>query len=169
MPDNKGVGMRIFIVVAAVFLSQMASAKDLSSRMGIGYADQFGLTQSLPSLAIRYFPNSDYGLMGALGVDTEDDNSRFGAMAKIIKIMFKEDNLNFYTGAGAGLVSQEINGDNDSGFDLMGVVGAEFFFAGLENLSMNFEAGVGVTSISDEIRFRTIGDHPLRAGIFFYF
>ncbi len=161
--------MRFFIVVAAVFLSQMASAKDLSNRMGVGYADQFGLTQSLPSLAIRYYPNSDYGLMAALGVDTEDDNSRFGAMAKIIKLMFKEDHLNFYTGAGAGLVSQEISGDNDSGFDLSGFVGAEFFFAGLENLSMNFEAGVGVTSISDEIRFRTIGDHPLRAGIFFYF
>jgi hypothetical protein len=161
--------MRVFIVVAAVFLSQMASAKDLSSRMGVGYADQFGLTQSLPSLSVRYYPNSDYGLQASLGVDTEDNNSRFGAMVKILKIMFKEDHLNFYTGAGAGLVSQEISGDNDSGFDLSGFVGAEFFLPGLENLSMNFEAGVGVTSISDQIRFRTIGDSPLRAGIFFYF
>ncbi len=158
-----------FVVVAVILFSSFASAKDLTSRMGVGYADQFGLTQSLPSLALRYYPNAEYGLQAALGVDTEDDNSRFGFMAKILKIVFKEDNLNFYTGAGAGLVSQEIAGDNDSGFDLSGFMGAEFFFAGLENLSMSFEAGVGVTSISDEIRFRTIGDHPLRAGIFFYF
>lgn len=149
--------------------SVTAHAKDMPNRMGVGYADPFGLTQSLPSLALRYYPNSSYGLQGTIGVDTEDDNSRFGFQAKIMKIIFPEDHMNVYTGAAAGLVSQEVLGDNDSGFDLAGFMGVEFFLAGLENLSFNFEAGVGVTSISDEVRFRTIGDHPLRAGMFFYF
>ena len=144
-------------------------SKDMSNRMGVGYANPFGLTEDLPSLAMRYYPNAEYGLQGTLGVDTEDDNSRFGFQAKIMKTLFREDHMNFYTGAAAGLVSQEVNGKNDSGFDLAGIMGAEFFFAGLENLSFNFEAGVGVTSISNEVRFRTIGDHPLRAGVFFYF
>jgi hypothetical protein len=145
-------------------------AKDLSNRLGIGYSDQFGLDQSLPSLAVRYYPNADYGLMGALGVDTASGNSRFGVGAKILKIVFREDNLNFYTGAGAGLVSQQINnGTTNSGFALSGFAGAEFFLPGLENLSFSFEAGVGITSITSQVRFRTIGDSPLRAGIIFYF
>lgn len=155
-----------------IFFSMLvstASAKDLTNRLGVGYANQFGLDQDLPSLALRYYPNSDYGLMGVLGVDTQKDNSRFGAQAKILKIIFREDNLNFYTGAAAGLVSREKGDKNSSGFDLSGFVGCEFFLPGLENLGLNFEAGVGVTSISDEVRFRTIGDHPLRAGMFFYF
>lgn len=149
--------------------SSFAQAKDLSSRMGIGYTDQFGVTRSLPSLSVRYYPNADYGLMGSLGVDTVKNNSLFGFGAKILKIVFREDNLNFYTGAGGGLVSQQDNGNSNSGFDLNGFAGAEFFMPGLENLSFNFEAGVGITSVSSEVRFRTIGDSPLRAGIFFYF
>jgi hypothetical protein len=158
------------ILILVVLLAVPAAfAKDLSSRLGIGYSDQFGLDESLPSLAVRYYPNADYGLMGALGVDTAKNNSRFGVSAKIVKIVFREDNLNFYTGAGAGIVSQETNGQNNSGFDLDGVAGAEFFLPGLENLSFSFEAGVGITSISNQTRFRTIGDSPLRAGIIFYF
>jgi hypothetical protein len=161
--------MRVVLLVLFSLLSFTVHAKDLSSRMGVGYANPFGLTEDLPSLAMRYYPNAEYGLQGTLGVDTEDDNSRFGFQAKIMKIIFKEDHMNFYTGAAAGLVTQEIAGDSDSGFDLSGIMGAEFFMAGLENLSFNFEAGVGVTSINDEVRFRTIGDHPFRAGLFFYF
>ncbi len=135
----------------------------------MGYSNQFGLDGDLPSIALRYYPNGDYGIMGALGVDTTEGESRFGAQAKILKLIFKEDNLNFYTGAGAGLVSQETSGKNNSGFDLSGFVGVEFFLPGLENLGLSFETGVGVTSIDNEVRFRTIGDHPLRAGIMFYF
>jgi hypothetical protein len=161
--------MRIWIVLLMLTCSFSAFAKDMSNRLGVGYSNQFGLTEDLPSLALRYYPNSEYGLMGALGVDTEEDNSRFGFMGKIIKIIFKEDNLNFYTGAWAGIVSQEVNGRTDSGFDLAGILGAEFFVPGVENLGISMEAGVGVTSVTDEVRFRTIGDHPLRAGIIFYF
>ncbi len=159
----------IAATVSLLLGSFNASAKDLSSRLGVGFSNQFGLNQDLPSLALRYYPNNDYGLMAAIGVDTTKNNSRFGAGAKIMKVVFREDNLNFYTGAGAGIVSQEIAGKNNSGFDLSGFAGAEFFMPGLENLSFSFEAGVGVTSISSEIRFRTIGDSPLRAGIVFYF
>src|SRR5262245_47948189 len=161
--------MRQLCLLFALFITVPAMAKDMGSRLGVGYANQFGLDQDLPSIALRYYPNSDYGLMGALGVDTEKNNSRFGCQLKVLKLVFKEDHLNFYTGAGAGLVSRELNGSTDSGFDLSGFLGAEFFFAGLENLGFKFEAGVGVTSVSSEVRFRTVGDHPLKAGVFFYF
>lgn len=157
------------ILLTLALLPFFAEAKDLAARLGVGYSDQFALGTDLPSLAVRYYPNQDYGIMGSLGVDTEKDNSRFGIQAKILKLIFKEDNMNFYTGAGAGLISRELNSKTEAGFDISGFFGGEFFFAGLDSLGLNFEAGVGVTSVSHEVRFRTIGDHPLRAGLFFYF
>ncbi|MGE4130517.1 MAG: organic solvent tolerance protein [Bdellovibrionales bacterium] len=162
--------MRTWIIVLlCVFGSSLAQAKDLTSRLGIGFSQQYNLDEDLPSLAMRYFPSGDYGLAGALGVDTTKNNSRFGAQIKIIKLVYPEDHMNFYTGAGAGLVSREDSGSTDSGFDLTGFVGTEFFLSGLENLSFCFEAGIGVTSISNEVRFRTVADHPFKAGLYFYF
>ena len=155
----------LFVLFAQI---QKAEAKDLTSRLGIGYSDQF--SESLPGISVRYWPEGKLGFGAALGVDTEDNNSRFGFMARLYRIIFTEDNLNFYMGTGAGLISVEEPGqDSNSGFELIGFCGAEFFLTGLENLGFSFEAGIGVTSIDSETRFRTIGDHPVRAGITFYF
>lgn len=145
-----------------------ANAKELTSRLGVGYSNNFGAME-LPSLAVRYFPNEVYGLMGSLGIDTEEDEGKFGAMLRVMRIVFREPNMNFFVSGGGGIVSRELAGDNDTGFEAMATFGGEFFLPGLESLSFTFEAGLGVTSISDEVRFRTVGDHPLRGGILFYF
>ena len=165
----------VFVLAAlcTVFITLPAQAKELSNRLGLGYSDQF--SESLPSMAIRYFPDPKLGVGAALGVDTKEDESKFGFMVKLYRIIFTEDNMNFYMGTGAGLISLEerdaTSGDveSDSGFELNGFAGGEFFFSGLENLGFSFETGVGVTSINSEVRFRTIGDHPIRAGVTFYF
>ena len=157
-----------FVVFFALCIgASSAQAKDMTNRLGIGYKNQFGA--DLPGMALQYYPGADLGLSGVLGVDTQKDNSRFGLMAKLHRIIFHEDNLHFYMGAGAGILSVETAGQNSSGFELLGFGGAEFFLAGLENLGFSFEAGVGVTSLSNSVRFRTVGDSPLRAGITFYF
>lgn len=166
------VGIRVARLSALSFLiagaiAPTAQAKDLSNRLGIGYKNQF--SDDLPGLAVQYYPGADLGLAAVLGLDTATDNSKFGFMLKLHRIIFQEDNLNFYMGAGAGLVSIEQNGENNSGFELMGFVGAEFFFAGLENLGFSFEAGPAITSVSSEVRARTIGHSPLQAGMTFYF
>lgn len=155
------------VFVSILFLAISAQAKDMTNRMGIGYKNQF--STDLPGIAVQYFPGPDIGLSGTLAIDTEKDKSKFGMMAKLYRIVFQEDNMNFYLGAGAGLLSNETNGNNESGFELMAYVGTEFFLAGLENLGFSFEAGTAITSISSGVRFRTFGDHPLRAGILFYF
>ena len=157
----------MWIVALALLIGASAQGKELTNRLGVGYSDQFG--ESLPSLAVRYYPNSKLGLSASLGVDTQKDNSRFGFMARMHRVIFMEDNLNFYMGAGAGILSVETAGKNESGFELSGFFGAEFFLYGLESLAFMFESGVGVTSISSEVRFRTLGDHPVRAGMAFYF
>lgn len=164
---------RLVVILSLALISSTAWSKELANRLGVGYSDQF--SQPLPSIAMRYYPDSKLGVGAQLGVDTEEDESKFGFMVKLYRVIFTEDNLNFYMGTGAGLISVEEKNtttgqsSSDSGFELAGFCGAEFFFTGLENLGFSFETGVGVTSIKSEVRFRTIGDHPIRAGMTFYF
>ena len=80
-----------------------------------------------------------------------------------------EEHMNFYMGSGAGIISKETAGQSASGFELTGFIGGEFFIMGLDSLVFSFETGVGITSISNGVRFRTFGDSPMRAGMIFYF
>lgn len=157
----------VTLISALLTLGSFAQAKDLANRLGIGYADQF--STSIPSLAVRYYPDPKLGVGAQLGVDTDKDNSKFGAMARLYRIIYLEDNMNFYMGTGAGIISVQDHSTTSSGFELAGFMGSEFFFSGLENLGFSFEAGIGVTSISSQVRFRTIGDTPMKAGVVFYF
>jgi hypothetical protein len=158
----------LFISILSAFLTfASAQAKELTNRLGVGYANQF--SSSIPSLAVRYYPDPKLGVGAQLGVDTNKNNSLFGAMARIYRVVFTEDNMNFYMGSSAGLISTQTNNITSSGFELSGFIGTEFFFTGLENLGFSFEAGVGVTSVSSQVRFRTIGDTPMNAGVVFYF
>ncbi|MCC6278335.1 MAG: organic solvent tolerance protein [Oligoflexia bacterium] len=158
-------------------LTSTALAKDMSSRLGVGYSDSFSVS-NMPSIAVKYYPNQDLSLSAALGIDTNSTNStsgnsNFGFGVKLYKTIFPEENMNFYMGAGAGLVSISPttggSGSTNSGFELSGFFGAEFFLPGLDSMGINFQAGVGVTSLSSGVRFRTIGEHPLKAGLYFYF
>lgn len=163
--------LSLSVLILFSMISSQGFAKELTNRLGVGYSNQF--SEDLPSLSVRYWPDPKLGFGAALGVDTKENESAFGFMAKLYRVIFTEDNLNFYMGTGAGLISKETptgtTSDTDSGFDLIGFCGAEFFLPGLESLSFSFEAGVGVTSISSDVRFRTFGDSPLRAGMIFYF
>ena len=154
------------LVMGIGFSAQSVSAKDLASRLGVGYRNAYAF--DLPSLATVYYPSSDVGFVGALGIDTEDMNSKFAFSAGVRRIIFKEDNMNFFMGGMLSLVSKETAGSTDSGFDLAGLVGSEFFLPGLENLGFNIESGVSVTNVK-KVRFRTTGDSFIRAGIIFYF
>lgn len=157
----------LLIISAVLFCVESAMAVDLANRLGVGYSNQ--LSADLPSLTVRYYPNSSTGFSLAIGINTQNSYSKFGALAKIYRIIFTEKNMNFYVAGGAGMLSVETAGNNNSGFELMGTLGGQFFFSGLENLGFTFEAGVGIRSDSDGTLFRTIGDHPLKGGLIFYF
>lgn len=156
------------VLALILILSTPVLAKDMTQRLGIGYADQ--LSVDTPSISAKYHatPNMAYSL--DLGLQTGDDDSAFGLLAKVYRTIFPEDNLNFYMGGGAGLISQKVNGgDNDSGFDILAFVGVEFFLPGVDSVGFNFEAGFGIQSISSDTEFRTIGHSPIKAGMYFYF
>jgi hypothetical protein len=146
--------------------SNMASAKEMTSRLGIGVKNDTSI--NIPSLSVLYWPTAEIALTGGLGIDTEKDSSRFSLNGGVRRIVFKEDNMNFFMGGEFGLINKEVAADKQSGFFLSGLFGAEFFFAGLENLSFCFQGGVGVVSLKD-VRFRTIADTPFQAAVTFYF
>jgi hypothetical protein len=166
-------------IFSVIFIQSVSQAnpglKDMSNRLGVGYSDSFSV--ALPSVAVKYYPNNDWALSLALGIDTNTlntgGNSDFGLGGRFYKTIFTETMLNFFMGAGAAIISQGPasggTGTSSSGFELSGYGGCEFFFPGLENIGFNFLFGVGVTSISSGVRFRTIGESPLHAGMYFYF
>ncbi|MGZ6424066.1 MAG: organic solvent tolerance protein [Bdellovibrio sp.] len=142
-------------------------AKELTNRLGVGVKRNTSLND-LPELAIVYHPDKEFAVAGGLGIDTQKNSSQFAFNGAIRRLIFKEDNMNFYMGGSLGLVNTETNGNKESGFELNALFGGEFFFTGLENLAFTFEGGVGVIS-TDNVRFRTIADGPFSAGIIFYF
>lgn len=155
------------ILLFSSTICQPVFAVDLSSRLGLGFKNQFH--ENLPSLAVQYYPTMSWAFSAALGVDTQPENSKFGLMVKAHGIIFSQHHLNFYLGGGLGFLNREIGGESDSGFELNGFIGGEFFFTGLESLGFTFEAGVAIVSTSKGTRFRTFGDSPLRGGVIFYF
>lgn len=161
--------MKVLLLNISAILLACASAhgKDLTSRLGIGIKNNG--SQDIPSLAMVYYPNSDMGITGGIGIDTQKNYSKLNINAGLRRILFKEDNMNFYFGGQLGSVNYEdpVNGKK-SGFELNAIFGGEFFLTGLDSLAFTFEGGIGVASLSDT-RFRTIADSPFRAGIVFYF
>ncbi len=162
------LGARSLALVFVFLLTIPAQAVDLTHRLGVGFSDQFS-DWELPSIAVRYYTQGDLGFGANLGVKTRDNASFFGLGVKMMKVIFPEDRMNFYMGASAGLLSSKVATVNDSGFELTAYVGGEFFWPELPSLGVSFEAGVGITSVSNGVSFRTIGDHPFRAGMVFYF
>ncbi len=157
----------LFTLVLGFLSTPKAFSKDLTNRLGIGYRDAFSF--SLPSIAAIYYPNDLYGVVGSIGLDTEEDNSKSAFSAGVRRIIFKEDQMNFFMAGMLSILSQEtLATGTKSGYELSALVGGEFFLSGLESLGFNFETGVGVTNIQ-KVRFRTVGDHMLRAGVVFYF
>jgi hypothetical protein len=149
-----------------LFAATQSDAKNLQNRLGVGFRNAYSM--DLPSVAAVYYPSAEMGFVGALGIDTEDQNSKFAFSLGLRKRIFEEPNLNFFMGGVLSMISRESAGQTDSGFEVAGIVGSEFFLTGLENLGFNVETGVGVTNVK-KIRFRTLADHFLRAGIIFYF
>lgn len=157
-----------FFVLSLILLSgSFVWSKPMAQRLGVGIKDN--TIFSLPSLAAIYHMNQDFAITGGFGLDTQKNLSRSQVNVGIRHVIFHENNLHFYAGGQAALVSEELSSTEKlSGMDFNIVLGTEFFFAGLENIGFSFEGGVGLSTYS-ETRVRTIADHPLKAGLYFYF
>jgi len=154
------------LILSLCFMGFSAQAKELQRRLGVGLKDNTSV--SIPSVAVAYYPVSEMGLTGGLGIDTQKDNSKFQLHVGLRRILFKEEHMNFFFGGQVGLITNEVNSDKNSGYEINALFGGEFFIPGLDSLGFTFEAGMGVASVKD-VRFRTIANDPFKAGIIFYF
>ena len=158
---------RVFWIGLLMIVSASSvQAKNLTSRLGVGFRNSYAF--DLPSLAFEYYPNPDFGFIGAVGIDTDDQNSKFAVSGGVRKVIFNEENLNYFMGGVMSVVSKETAASADSGFEVAALIGSEFFLQGLDNLGFSLESGVSVTNVR-KVRFRTMGDSFLRAGILFFF
>ena len=88
-------------ILSALLLMGFSSttfAKDLTNRLGVGYANQFGVEDSngsegIPSLAVRYYPNSDVGISGQIGIDPATNILVEGFDAQLEQVMKNIDGL----------------------------------------------------------------------------
>lgn len=156
----------VAVVVVLLSFSQVALSKEMAQRLGVGFRNAYSF--DLPAVAVVYHSNEDISLVGAIGVDTQEDNSKSAFTAGIRRIVFKEANMNFYMGGNLSMLSVEQSAETESGFEISALAGGEFFLPGLDNLAFTFETGVAIENV-DGSRFRTLGDSINRAGIIFYF
>lgn len=167
--------MKTLTIITCIILSGFsAHAVDLTSRLGIGLSQQMGAVE-VPMVTGHYYPNSQFGISLGFGMDTEDESSKLGALAKVVKLIFTENQMNFYMGGAVGFVNHEERNattaliEDNSNVEVSALIGGEFFFSGLDSLGLSFETGISVITGDGGTRFRTIADNPFRAGIVFYF
>lgn len=154
------------LFACCVLIPFHGNTKDMPNRLGIGIKNNS--TYNIPSIGVIYYPNRDVALTGGIGIDTKKDYSKSIFDVGARRILFREDNMNFFFGGQLGIITNEEAGDKASGFELAALFGGEFFFAGLENLGFSFAGGAGVSTLRNT-RFRTMADSPIQAGITFYF
>ena len=157
----------IVLLFVAIFPVSKLFAKDMTFRLGAGFKNN--TSEDIPSVAIEYYAAKDLAYTGSLGIDTRQNNSALQISAGLRKIIYFENNLNFYvSGQGSLLNIETPAAGKKSGFDLLGAGGVEFYFAGLENLGFSLEAGLMLSTLGNT-RIHSVADGPLRAGIVFYF
>lgn len=137
-------------------------AKDLAGRLGFGFVNEY--SNGVPALSVKYGLAKDIQVGGALGFTTTNPSDVLFA-GKFYKNIFYETNLNFYSAAALAYLKK---GDN-SGIEILGVLGAEFFIPGVDSLGLSFEAGVSGSNITNTFVLKTIGYTFINAGMHFYF
>jgi hypothetical protein len=152
--------------LALLLVSAPADAKDLRSRIGVGFHEQFG---NVTALSIRGGlpmpkPTNNLQLELDIGLDLAAvTDPKFFAGGRVLYSVVAEDNMNLYLGAGAGYLV-----DGPSGLvRIQPVAGAEFFLFGLENLGFSVEWGVNV-DLGATWGVETVGSSPAIAAHYYF-
>lgn len=143
-----------------------AHARDMSARLGVGFVDEFSNssgTRTVPAISLKYGLSKDLAVSGILGFNTAVPTAATIG-GKVFRNLFFEQNLNFYTALGFAYVK-----GTNSGVELLGLLGAEFFIPGIESLGFSFETGVSANNATGSFALKTVGFTFLHAGMHFYF
>jgi len=154
------------LLIIITLFSYSAMAKNLEGRYGFGVS--FQTITGPPGLSARYHFSPYASATFVIAFDTADLRGTTQIGVKIYRNAHREENINFYLGIGAFLISEKVSGTTNSGFEIDGLIGAEFFISGLPNLGLQFESGIAVRTAGD-VTFQTIGSGFAGAGVHYYF
>src|SRR4051812_44819259 len=146
-----------FILFSAFFfMIPNAHSRDMHGRLGLGYnselANAYASGYRVPGISAKYAMTRDLAVEGIVGASTGSPSNAVFA-GKVFKTIFFETNLNFYSMAGLGLVSANAQ----SGFQIIGGFGVEFFIPGLESLGFAVETGGSFDNATGGYALRTLG------------
>ena len=65
-------------------------------------------------------------------------------------------------------LSEVVNNQTESGFQIDGTFGSEFHFAGIESLGFSMEFGISVNTLGSDTDISTMGSSFLKAAVHFY-
>lgn len=179
----------LFIGLFVLLFASAADSKDMTHRISVGYnnqvnfgwvGDNSGIANTFAgsqAISTKYWLNEDLGFEGLFGYLTLKNEDIGGWAAKIAaKVLYnlnKEDNMNFYGGAGLGLLPSRIDYgpevERSTGFLAMVFLGTEFFLQGLPNLGFDVEFGLQYLTVDSFSQFGTYGGGFGILGIRYYF
>jgi len=135
---------RPLLALSALALGSASHAKDLRSRTGVGFNQQFG---HVSALSVRYglptpSPVMNIQVEGVFGLDTAATETGGDVVygARVLYGFLAEDNLNLFAGGGLGGVNRAA----ENTLRLQPTMGADFFLFGLENLGFTVEWGLNL-------------------------
>ncbi len=167
-----------------------APARNLTNRISIGYNKQlnfqvFGNNDAdlantffaIDSFSTKYWATDRIGMEFMVGYFTAKYDE-FGGWGldlggKFLYNLIVEDYMSFYTGSGIGVIPMHVDygkeDQTETGFQIMGFVGFEFFFQELPNLGFDVEMGMRYIDIDEYAQFSTYGGAFGLFGIRYYF
>lgn len=150
-------------------LTPHAGAKDLRSRVGVGFNQQFG---GVTAISVRYGlptpkPTLNVQLELDGGVSLTAGMGSYLVGGRLLYGVVAEDNLNLYLGAGAAYFREESELTQATGLRLQPSMGAQFFLFGLENLGFTAEWGLNF-DLGSPLGIKTVGSAPSVA-VHYYF
>ena len=154
--------------MSSTMITDLAVAKDLTGRTGLGYNAQFsqtGQTNGVPAISIKYgfAPKSMVELIA--GFYSGGEGTSVAAL-KYMRTIHSESFTNFYFLMGGGLLSA----NHKNGNEFLAGLGAEFFIPGVDSVGLSFETGVSAENItSASYILKTFGVSFIHAGMHFYF
>lgn len=157
---------KFFLILVILLLSKPLLAQTKTGRMGIGMSNQ--LINDLPALSLKIQQNRLYSIGGLLAIRSNEDNTLYGAGLKLYRIIFQEEQLNFYMAGTFASLSYEDDKKAKTGYQVDGTMGSEFHFQGLDSIGFSFEFGVSVNRGPHGSSIETMGQNFLKAAIHFY-
>ncbi len=153
------------LLLGAILATPDAFGRTLTDRVGAGLMIQD--LNGLASISLRYLPDPHYTIGFSAGFDTGATGySTLGV--RVNRYVDLQENINAYLGVAAYYLSQAATTGNTRGYQIDALFGVEVFLAGLSDLGISFETGIGYRSFAGT-SLRTIGNGFLGTAIHYYF